>query len=126
MANFHLPIRALFEIRSFSRPLTRPDWRTCKKEESDILWDFVSCIEDHTDLDPLEDDPGWTLYGKMWYLNTDAELVAHRQPRCPPPPFEEYDRDYKRFEWRCQWDNYQTDFSRIHRWYQYRSQWING
>jgi len=126
MASFHLPIRALFEIRAFSRPLTRPDWRTCKEKESGILWDFVSCIDDQEDLEILEDDPGWTLYGKLWMLKTDAELIAHRQPRAPPPPFEEYDRYYKRFEWRCQWDEYRTDFSRIHRWYQHRARWVNG
>ena len=126
MASFHLPVRALFEIRALSRPLTRPDWRTCKKKESELFWDFVSCINDQEDLEPLEYDPGWTLYGKLWMLNTDAELIAHRRPLAPPPPFEEYDRYYKQFEWRCQWDEYRTDFSRIHRWYQFRAHWVNG
>ena len=126
MTSFHLPIRALYEIRSFSRPLTRPDWRTCKTKESDLLWDFVSCIDDQDDLELLDYDPGWTLYGKLWFLKTDAPLFAHRPPRSPPPPFENYDQDYKRMEFPCQWEKYHTDFSRIHRWYQYRAQWING
>ena len=30
----NLPIRALYEIRAFSKPMTRVDWRTCKKNES--------------------------------------------------------------------------------------------
>jgi hypothetical protein len=29
----NLPIRALYEIRAFSRPMTRVDWRTCKMNE---------------------------------------------------------------------------------------------
>ena len=121
-----LPIRALYEIRAFSRPMTRPDWRTCKKEESDILWDLVCCIDDQDALEPLEDDLPWSLYGKLWYLKTGVDLMARRQPRCPPPPFEVYDKEYERIEFPCQLDKYRTDFSRIHRWYHYRSEWING
>ena len=117
-------------IRDFSRPLsrpfTRPDWRTCKTKESDIMLDHIYCINDQDDLEPLEVDPGWTLYGKLWFLTTDTNLVAHREPRCPPPPFEVYDREYERFEFPCQLERYRTDFSRIYRWYQYRAQWING
>ena len=33
----NLPIRALCEIRAFSRPTSRPDWRTCKKLEADLI-----------------------------------------------------------------------------------------
>jgi hypothetical protein len=29
----NLPIRALYEIRAFSQPMTRVDWRTCKRNE---------------------------------------------------------------------------------------------
>jgi vacuolar-type H+-ATPase subunit B/Vma2 len=29
----NLPIRALYEIRAFSKPMTRVDWRTCKRNE---------------------------------------------------------------------------------------------
>ncbi len=32
-----MPIRALYEIQAFSKPMTRPDWRTCKAE-------IASCI----------------------------------------------------------------------------------
>jgi len=35
----NLPIRALYEIRGFSRPASRPDWRTCKKREAGIIRD---------------------------------------------------------------------------------------
>jgi hypothetical protein len=36
----NLPIRALYEIRGFSRPASRPDWRTCKKREAGIIRDY--------------------------------------------------------------------------------------
>jgi hypothetical protein len=126
MTSFNLPLRALHDIRLFSRPLSRPDWRTCKQEESDLIWNFICCINDQNDQNHLYDDPEWTLYGKIWYLSTDVHLVAFRQPRAPPPPFEIYDREYKKFEYPCQLYRFQTEFSRIHRWYQYRIQWING
>ena len=29
----NLPIRALYEIRAFSKPMTRVDWRTCKRND---------------------------------------------------------------------------------------------
>ena len=122
----HLPIRALHEIREFSRPLTRPDWRTCKSQEADVLWGFLGCINEQDRLDKWEVEPEWTLYGKIWYLSTDANLDAHRVPYAPPPPFEVYDREYEKFEFPCQLYRYRTDFDRIWRWYQYRAQWIHG
>jgi hypothetical protein len=36
----NLPIRALYEIKAFSRPMTRVDWRTCKKPEATIIKDL--------------------------------------------------------------------------------------
>jgi hypothetical protein len=30
----HLPIRALYNIKGFSMPRTRVDWRTCKRDET--------------------------------------------------------------------------------------------
>ena len=33
LKQMNLPIRALYEIRAFSRPATRVDWRTCKMNE---------------------------------------------------------------------------------------------
>ena len=33
----NLPIRALYEIRGFSKPMTRVDWRTCKGNEIRII-----------------------------------------------------------------------------------------
>jgi hypothetical protein len=35
----NLPIRALYEIRGFARPASRPDWRTCKQPESRLIRD---------------------------------------------------------------------------------------
>ena len=37
LPKMNLPIRALYEIRAFSRPVTRPDWRTCKKAECSAM-----------------------------------------------------------------------------------------
>jgi hypothetical protein len=33
----NLPIRALYEIKAFSQPMTRGDWRTCKQAEAAII-----------------------------------------------------------------------------------------
>ena len=33
----NLPIRALYEIHAFSKPMTRVDWRTCKSAEVRII-----------------------------------------------------------------------------------------
>jgi hypothetical protein len=33
----NLPIRALYEIQAFSKPVTRVDWRTCKNAEVRII-----------------------------------------------------------------------------------------
>jgi hypothetical protein len=33
----NLPIRALYEIQAFSKPMTRVDWRTCKSAEVRII-----------------------------------------------------------------------------------------
>jgi hypothetical protein len=81
MQTFELPDAALMKmIQDYSRPLTRPDWRTCKREES---W----CIEmDTTDLldkciayvDAEESDfiillklemQQWTHYGRIRILD---------------------------------------------------------
>jgi hypothetical protein len=35
--NMNLPIRALYEIQAFSKPMTRVDWRTCKSAEVRII-----------------------------------------------------------------------------------------
>ncbi len=32
-----MPIRALYEIQAFSKPMTRPDWRTCKRHETRLI-----------------------------------------------------------------------------------------
>ena len=121
-----LPLRALYEIRAFSKPMTRPDWRTCKKEESDLLWDIVCGVDAQDRLDTWEVLPEWTLYGKLWYLKKGVDLMARMKPLSPPPPFEVYDREYERIEFPCQLEQYRTDFFRIDLWYQYRAQWIHG
>jgi hypothetical protein len=36
-STMNLPIRALYDIRAFSRPASRPDWRTCKNAEAAII-----------------------------------------------------------------------------------------
>jgi len=79
MQTFDLPDATLMKmIQDYSRPLTRPDWRTCKREEA---W----CIEmDTTDLldkciaDAEESDyiillklemQQWTHYGRIRILD---------------------------------------------------------
>ena len=36
-AQMELPYYALFLVREFSRPMSRPDWRTCKRNEANSL-----------------------------------------------------------------------------------------
>ena len=36
-----IPFRVLYEIREFSRPLSRPDWRTCKKAEAGLIHEHL-------------------------------------------------------------------------------------
>jgi hypothetical protein len=36
-----LPFYALHLVREFSRPLSRTDWRTCKREEAEIMRDYI-------------------------------------------------------------------------------------
>jgi hypothetical protein len=65
----------------------------------------------------------WSLYGKIWYLSTWAELYALGEPQNPPP-FEVYDREYKKFEKPYHTLYYTSDIDRIQRWYQLKAQWL--
>ena len=38
----NLPYYAEYLVKQFSRPLTRSDWRTCKKKEADMILEDVS------------------------------------------------------------------------------------
>lgn len=81
-----LPIRALFVIKAFSQPLTRPDWRTCKSRESQMIKLYDDTIrERNTALlkkiygsktygssitsNVSEEIYRWTLYGRCRILN---------------------------------------------------------
>lgn len=37
----NLPYLALYLVREFSRPVTRPDWRTCKRTEAKIIKESI-------------------------------------------------------------------------------------
>ena len=41
LSKMELPFYALHLVREFSRPLSRPDWRTCKHEEAEIMRDYL-------------------------------------------------------------------------------------
>lgn len=76
-----LPIRALRDIRAFSRPASRPDWRTCKKEEARMIREYIRTKEmrkirpiqiveivfnaDGWNLVPVQQGCGWNLPVKV-------------------------------------------------------------
>ena len=49
----NLPIRALYEISAFSRPASRPDWRTCKSVEARMIREYERRKRAEYDLEEL-------------------------------------------------------------------------
>lgn len=79
------------------------DWRTCKKEEADLISNYHEYLIDKIALDEdmVPEVEEWSLYGKIWVLSTEECLYAS----CPmePHPMEDYVQ-----------------------WYLLRIQWLNG
>lgn len=96
-----LPIELVYKIQSY---IYRRDWKTCKRDEAMLIKSYrLNVDEAIVAIDYISQaiDDDWTLYGKHWLLQTDeSNLFAHRRPRCPPPPMENYNTWYKlRIQW---------------------------
>ena len=106
-----LPYFALHLIREFSKPLTRPDWKTCKFREANIIDDHVQTIREihHKQLtlwgrvDPfrrkvyentLREVNQWTHYGRLLVAKQPLGWTMNMPPVFGP------DEDYLRqFVW---------------------------
>ncbi len=101
-----LPDDVLAIVRAYSKPIgTRVDWRTCKREEADLIYSFDYHITDVIPRNLLHHEVlEWSLFGKLWLISAPHHhLYARYRPRLPPPEMEDYLL-----------------------WYQYRIQWLNG
>jgi hypothetical protein len=118
----NLPIRALYEIRAFSRPLTRVDWRTCKKTEATIIKDLdtkyrniyemkvKSKYKNFTQIGRclMDDIDRWTLYGRRKVFIAPREWVARiAVPQYVPPMDPHPDVYFRRYKFinsaNCYW-----------------------
>jgi len=103
-----LPEDVLHIVRAFSKPRTRLDWRTCKRYESNLIYNFNKVIYDYVPLDlsefALEEVlEEWTLFGIYWLSRARMIHSPGRPPLIPPKLQEDY----------CHW-------------YQHRIRWLNG
>lgn len=108
-----LPDDVLPLIRAYSKPRwTRPDWRTCKRDESDHIYyehlgvmDMIPirCISHDEVMDEVQH---WSLFGKIWLLKAPKHvlMLPLRTPLFPPP-------------------NNMEDYVE---WYTHQIQWLNG
>jgi hypothetical protein len=106
-----LPYYALHLVREFSRPLTRPDWMTCKAQEADIIYQEIQAVRDHHRLrmtiwgqvDPfrrkvydntIAEIDQWTHYGRALIFKQPVGWTMYMPPVFGP------DDDYLRqFVW---------------------------
>jgi hypothetical protein len=97
----NLPYLALYMVREFSRPMTRPDWRSCKIHESHIIQEHVGeFLKKHRmifsmigEIDPFrmkkyikvnEEVNEWTHYGRALILKRNDQHPGWR--RAMPVP----------------------------------------
>jgi hypothetical protein len=112
-STMNLPIRALYEIRAFSRPATRVDWRTCKTTEANLIKTLdakyrslhenkiKSTYKNFSQIGKCLTDEinRWTLYGRRKVFIAPREWVARIAvpqyvPTMDPHP-DVYFRRYK-------------------------------
>jgi hypothetical protein len=113
--NRKLPIRALYEINAFARPLTRVDWRTCKQVEATIIKDLdtqyrniyektlsvSSKYEKFATIGRCQMDEinRWTLYGRRKVFIAPREWVARISvPQYVPPMDPHPDVYFRRYK----------------------------
>ena len=108
-----IPDDVLPLIRAYSKPMwTRPDWRTCKREEAEHIYyaheqamDMIPihCISHDQVMDEVQH---WSLFGKIWLLNAPEYILMNRlRPPLIPPR-----------------DNMEDYVA----WYTHQIQWLNG
>ena len=84
------------------------DWRTCKRNEADIIYNLHFYVVELIPPDLLHEEViyDWTLFGKFWLLDANEyELYAQLRPPLIPPR-----------------DNMEDYVA----WYSHRIQWLNG
>jgi hypothetical protein len=118
----NLPIRALYEIRAFSQPLTRVDWRTCKQAEANLIKDLDTkyrTMYERTMLSKyknfkqigkclIEEINRWTLYGRRKVFIAPCEWVDRiAVPQYVPPMDPHPDVYFRRYKFirsaNCYW-----------------------
>ena len=111
---FRLPPELLTVIEEYWP--TRPDWRTCKRHEAEIVEEnnnlveyYLSETEDRWTWSPEEtiEVYEWTLYGKNWLMDAH-QAVCIPSRRCPVVPPEDWMYPQNPKEWyihRIQWLN---------------------
>jgi hypothetical protein len=68
-------------IRAFAKPKwTRDDWRTCKRKEAEIIWQYERFIRYVRTVvfyqhDLLDETDQWTLYGAAYLLFTLKHIL---------------------------------------------------
>jgi hypothetical protein len=68
-------------IRVYAKPRwTRPDWRTCKREESELIWRYERYIRDVLSFifydHVLSETTQWSLFGASYLLYTLKYLLG--------------------------------------------------
>ena len=100
-----LPTELVFEIRNF---IYRPDWKTCKLAESDLIREHIACTKEYLQDNNLflEVVKEWSLNGLLWLAySTEYERISHRRPLIPPLSYAEtrYKTPYEWYEREFQW-----------------------
>jgi hypothetical protein len=106
----NLPIRALYEISAFSKPMTRPDWKTCKLSEAacisistkETILHMTNSVHDERGNRICTELLTWTHYGRLLII---AETRKHYRwslflhPPSSPPVVDDPSWYFKRFKW---------------------------
>lgn len=117
----NLPIRALYEINAFAKPMTRGDWRTCKKTEAALIKSveakyrrmhekqnkaMFSRNATHYSGVTAEMN-GWTLYGRWLIFEKPKGWIREVVTPLVPPTMEKPEFYLYRYKFmacgRCGW-----------------------
>lgn len=113
---FGLPADVLQVIKEFSGPImTRADWRTCKRHESEMVEEYNDCVlyylyetNNRWNWSPEETHEinHWSLYGKKWLMRAHQWLcIAQRRAPQYPPEDGMYENPKEWYSHRIQWLN---------------------
>ena len=116
MFAYRLPSELIEEVIGF---VLRPDWRTCKRHEANLIKEFNGCVSyyleetkgkwvswDSPSFDEIEN---WTLYGRNWLMNAHEWFIiaqGGRPPLIPPRDGMYQDNYWKWYSHMIMWMNY--------------------